>query len=409
MKVGVLTTFSSWSEAYSLVHVVGSQIRMLKKAGYEPVLFVSTNYYGQTPDCEVRKIVPVFTYENYMTVSSIPNELVEKIKVALEDNMQDIDICFSHDILLQDFFLAHNLAVRMVNLPILWYHWLHSQPNSVKIANINDGHRIVFLNYTDRLSTAEKFNTWTDNVDIVYNSIEPHTYVGDETTDLCKKILEGKDLKMALPFCTTRMAAKGVPKLLRLAGKLKLQGKSVGVCLLNSNANMEREKTAIQTMKDLGYSYGLTDDDFVFTSTLGKHLECGVPHHVVRDIFSLTNLFIFPTTTESCSLVLLEAMSGGNRLVLNDDVPSLKEIGGFKDAIYMKFGSIWFNTKYDNEDKYYEDYAKIILRRMSEPFMEDRAKLFSEDEIWKTQLNRLVNFQNCSLTVKDGACPELTR
>jgi hypothetical protein len=408
MKIGILTTFSSWAESYSLVHVVDSQISMLKKAGYDPVLFVSTNFYGNHPDCEIRKIVPIYIYENYTTVASIPNELTMSIKSALEENMQDIDICFTHDILLQDFFLAHNLAVRLVNLPILWYHWLHSQPTGVKISNINDGHKIVFLNYTDRLAVAERFTTWTDNVEIVYNSIEPHTYVGDETTKLCSKILEHKDIKIAYPFCTTRMGAKGVAKLLRLAGKIKKEKKSVGVCLLNSNANCEREKKSIEAMKNIAYSYGLDDEDFVFTSIIAPHLECGVPHHVVRDIFSLTNLFIFPSTTESCSLVLLEAMSGGNRLVLNDDVPSMKEMGGFKDAIYMKFGSNWLETKYNDEDKYYQDYAKIILRRMKEPFMEDRRNLFSEENIWETQLKRLVSLSSCS-TVKDASCQELTQ
>ena len=403
MKIGILTTFSSWADTYSLVHVVGAQIRMLKKAGYSPVLFVAENYYGEEPDCEVRKVVPIFVYEKYMNVSSIPSELVDKIKQSLEDNMKDIDICFTHDILLQDYFLAHNLAVRKVDLPIIWYHWLHSQPSGIKIANLTSGHRIVFLNYTDRLAVAERFSVWTDSIDIVYNCIEPHTYVGGETTDLCKKVLEGKDIRVAYPFCTTRMGAKGVAKLLKLVGKIKKQGKSVGVCLMNSNATAEREKNSIQSMKELSYSYGLDDTDFVFTSTLDKQLEQGVAHYVVRDMFSLTNLFIFPTTVESCSLVLLEAMSGGNRLVLNDDVPSLKELGGFKDAVYMKFGSVWLDTKYSDEDKYYTDYSKIILKRMPEPFMEDRVKLFTENEIWNTQLKRLVSLQASCSTVNDGS------
>ena len=147
MRIGILTTFSEWQEAYSLVHIVSAQIRMLQRNGYDPVLFVNSDFRGEAP-CEVRKIVPVFTYETYSDISSIPSHLVDQIKDALEANMKDIDVCLTHDILLQDAFLPHNLAVRKVNLPILWRHWIHSQPNNVKVNNLPEGHKLVFLNYT---------------------------------------------------------------------------------------------------------------------------------------------------------------------------------------------------------------------------------------------------------------------
>jgi glycosyltransferase involved in cell wall biosynthesis len=325
--------------------------------------------------------VPVFTYENYTDVSSIPSHLVDEIKDALEKNMKDIDICLTHDIMLQDAFLPHNLAVRKISLPIKWFHWIHSQPNNVKISNLPMGHKLVFLNYTDRLQVAERFSTWMDDVKVVYNSVEPHTFVGDKITEECSKILEGKDIKIPYAFCTTRMGAKGVNKLLKLAGRIKANGKSVGVCLMNSNANAEKEKKAIANMSEFAIKCGLTSDDFVFTSTLNRAYECGVPHHVVRDIFSLSNTFIFPTTSECCSLILLEAISAGCKLVLNDDIPSMKEFGGFQ-ALYMKFGSIFRSTSYSNESSYYNDWSKIIIRHMKEP-VEDRAKLFSEKAIWE--------------------------
>ena len=401
-KIGILTTFSSWAESYSLCHVVSAQVRMLKKAGIDPILFVNENFHGSHPDCEIRKIVPVFIYEEYKDVSSIPSGLTAKIKKALEENMKDIDVCFTHDILLQDSFLAHNLAVRIVNLPIIWYHWLHSQPTNVKINNLTDGHKLVFLNYTDRLAVAERFATWTDKVSIVYNTVEPHKFVGNKITELCGKIFEGKDIRVTYPFCATRMGAKGVAKLLKLCGKLKAEGKTIGLCLVSSNANGKREKESIENMKNLAFDYGLTDKDFVFTSNLETYLECGIPHEIVRDLFALSNMFILPSTVECCSLILLEAISAGNRLVLNEDIPSLKEFGGYKDAIYMKFGSHWFNTTYDNEDKYYQDFAKIILKRLKEP-MENRGHLFSESHIWETQLKHLVTFADSSLTVNAGS------
>lgn len=393
MKVGILTTFSNMSETYSLVAIVKNQIDMLTKAGHEVVLFVNENFHGDAP-CEIRAIVPVFSYEQYLSVSSIPSHLVSSIKDALEANMRDIDVCFTHDIVLQDSFLAHNLAIRKVNLPIRWRHWIHSQPNNVKLASVPEGHKIVFLNYADRLSVAERYGTWMSKVGVVYNTVEPFVFGGGQIVEKLSKVFEGKDVKIAYAFCTTRMGAKGVEKLLRLAGKIKANGKSVGICLMNSNANAEREKSAVKNMSGFALSQGLAEEDFLFTSTIGKYLECGVPRDVVRSMFALSNVFIFPTVSECCSMVLLEAMSGENLLVLNDDIPNMKEIGGYDSALYMKFGSLWNNTQYSDENRYFNDWAKIIINQLDSD-MPKRAKkraetVFTNDWVYENQMKDLL-------------------
>ena len=385
MKVGILTTFSNYSQTYSLVHIVDSQIRMLKSMGHDVVLFVNEDFEGKV-DCEVRAVVPVFTYENYDSVSAVPDYLVAKLKESFEEHLKDIDVCFTHDIILQDSFLPHNLAFRKVNLPILWRHWIHSQPNGVRVANVPEGHKIVFLNHADRLSVAERYSTWMENVEVVYNPIEPHEYKEDEITRKVTEVFRFKDVRIGYAFCTTRMGAKGVEKLLRLAGKIKANGKSVGVCLMNSNANAFKEKKAIKSMEDFARDQGLNDRDFVFTSTLDDSYECGIPNSVTRNVFHESNLFVFPTISECCSLVLLEAMSAGNLLVLNGDIDSMKEFGGFGSALYMKFGSIWNKTAYSDENAYYNDWSKIIIRQLDSkmPMLaKERAKLFSEDAISK--------------------------
>jgi hypothetical protein len=370
---------------------------MLAKAGHNVVLFVNTDFRGELDDlpCEVRKIVPVFTYENYQSVASVPNSLVNDIKDKLEESLKDIDLCITHDIVLQDAFIPHNLAVRKINLPIIWRHWIHSQPNTIKINNLPKGHKLVFLNYSDRLAVAERYCIWMDEVGVVYNTISPHEYKGtNELSNQIINIFKSKEVRISYPFCTTRMGAKGVDKLLRLAGKIKNNGKSVGICLVNSNANAGKEKQAIEYMSNTAVKYGLVkNNDFIFTSTLDDLFECGLPHTVARDLFHLANVFIFPTISECCSLVLLEAMSAGNLLVLNDDIPSMKEFGGFDSALYMKFGSIWQNTNYANEDGYYNDWAKIIIRHLDTDMADKsrkRAELFNEDNIWQTQLSKLI-------------------
>jgi hypothetical protein len=356
---------------------------MLKKAGHDVTLFVNEDFEGSV-DCEIKKVIPVFTYENYDSVSAVPDFLIEKIKGVLEEHLKGIDYCFTHDLILQDSFIAHNLALRKVNLPIIWRHWIHSQPNGVKVNNIPEGHKIIFLNHSDRISVAERYSTWMDNVGVVYNPVEPHEYKDDEITKKVTEVFRFKDIRITYPFCTTRMGAKGVEKVLKIAGKIKANEKAVGVCLINSNANAFKEKKAIEDMSEFARKNGLNDRDFVFTSTLDKSYECGLPNSVTRNVFAQGNLFVFPTISECCSLVLLEAMSAGNLLVLNGDIDSMREFGGFDSALYMRFGSIFNKTVYSNEDSYFNDWAKIIIRQMDSRMRfksKERSKLFSEDSI----------------------------
>lgn len=391
-KIGILTTFDYWAQTYSLVSIVESQLNMLQSNGYEPVLFVNECFQDNPKlTCEVRKVVPVFTYEDYPDISAVSEDLVHRIKKALVHNLQDIDICFTHDLLLQASFLPHNLALRRIDLPIQWYHWIHSQPDGVKLDSLPTGHKLVFLNYSDRLRVAERFRTWMDEVEVVYNPIESYQPTGDTTLT---SVFNDKNVRIAYAFCTTRMGAKGVLKVIKIAGKIKNQGKTVGLCFMNSNANAAKEKASINSMLEESSRVGLTKQDICFTSLLDAKYELGVPRAMAREVFAQSNLFIFPTISECCSLVLFEAMSGQNLIVLNEDIPSMKEFGGFDSALYMKFGSIFQQTSYSSETIYYNDWAKIITRMLNSD-MPERAKkradtMFNEKWIWENQLKRLL-------------------
>ncbi len=71
--------------------------------------------------------------------------------------------------------------------------------------------------------------------------------------------------------------------------------------------------------------FGLDDSDMVFTSDMGY--PQGFPRSAVFELFTLSNLFICPSYSESFGLTVLEAASRGNFLVLNEMVPALEEIG----------------------------------------------------------------------------------
>jgi hypothetical protein len=120
--------------------------------------------------------------------------------------------------------------------------------------------------------------------------------------------------------------------------------------------------------------------------------ELGVPREVVTQLFQLSNLFIFTSTSENCSLILLEAMNAGCILVLNLDVPSLREFGK-ENALYFGFGSIHINRDYASKEAYMNDVARVIIAELANNralrAKVDLRKHFNWDIVFKTQLEPL--------------------
>ena len=135
MKIGILTNFYQWDNAYSLTSVVKSQLEVLVKYGYEAVLFVHDNFKdeGDVPEgVEVRKVIPRFGLVDYSGNQSLEegfDDQVKKTKQALEEHMQDIDVALTHDWIFQGWKLPYNVAMREASLKCRWLHWVHSAPS----------------------------------------------------------------------------------------------------------------------------------------------------------------------------------------------------------------------------------------------------------------------------------------
>jgi hypothetical protein len=89
---------------------------------------------------------------------------------------------------------------------------------------------------------------------------------------------------------------------------------------------------------------------------------------------------------------MLEAALSKNLLVLNEDFPPMKDF--FQEqALYFRFGSLIQRTDYNDEDKWYEDVAKIILSEIKEnKLINSFTKMkqqFNLDYIFKEQIEPL--------------------
>ena len=406
--IGVYTTFYSFDAAYSLTSVVRDQLQALVKYKYKTVLFVLPSFKDDklVPEgVEIRKVIPQIILEPYKELRYPDHwkEDVRKVKEMLEKNASDITDMICHDIFFIDCYLPYNIALRESNLKCNIYAWTHSAP-SFRPQLDNNPHanrfvlpprtKLVYLNHYQDNDLAEMYGAWIKDVRIVHNSRDPRMFwdLDPFVNKLINKysLLE-KDIISVYPLSTPRMiSGKGLDKAIKLLSKLKELNYKVCLIALNAHANAERDKNQIRQTSIWASDRGILNTDLIFSSMEdAPTYEAGVSPKIISDFFRLSNVFIFPTTSENCSLVLLEAMMAGNLLALNKQVPSLREFAG-DNALYFDFN--YRDDEKENE-RYYLDLAKILASQFEQQKpLQAKRNLFNNfnfDAVFKRQIEPL--------------------
>lgn len=420
-SVGLLTTFGSFDPAYSPCNVVKHQLNMLVRYGYNPILFVLDCFPKDfvIKGVEIRRVIPTTAFEPYQGIAqhhNIPQQFekdVAKITPAFEQHFKDIDIMLCHDIIFQDSFLAYNAALRKMVMPIgiKFYHWMHSgpskRPSSMTepvsfLYTLPPRSKLIYMNRYDVTRAAEMYGVFQDSVRVVHNPIDYRLQEGTEllTDEIISHYgLNKADVIAIYPLSTTRMGAGGkqLDKAIKVMAGLKECGNSVRLIVPNAHANGEREKTAIAAMRKLAEKYGLDPRfEILFTSLIDPKWEHGIPHNVVVQLLRYSDIFLFPSVSENCPLVLLEAALGKNLMILNEDFMPMKDFVG-PHALYFKFDSATTVTSHsgypDGEDGYYRDVAKIINAELLHNKIYQANKTirreFNIDHIFKMQIEPL--------------------
>lgn len=374
-KVGIFTTFYNYDRAYSIVSVVHDQLCAHIRNGYEPVLFVLESFEddAEVPEgVEIRKVIPQIILEPYQG-QGVPDSIeedVSKVEIAIRTHAKDIDIMLTHDIIFIDTYLPYNMALRRADLPCRYFHWIHSAPSPRP--HLEDSHhanrytlppnsKLVYLNNEKAQALAEMYGTYLRNVRVISNSRDPRTFWNmDEVTAqiIDKTNLLEADVISVYPVSTPRMVdGKQIDVVIKIHQALQSLGLKTRLIVPNAHANGEREKKMVEERHS---------PDVFFTSMLGY--EHGVPQEVVSNLFRLSNVFIFPSISENCSLILLEAMLSGNLLVLNEDCSGMREFGR-DHALYFKFGNLDMGIRNEENalqiNTYLLDIAKIIRSELS--------------------------------------------
>lgn len=407
-RVAILTTFFECESGYSLIGVAETQIRMLLTNGYDPVVLVQSNW--EPPEREgslwvpeqidLRPVIPRMK----LTEGVHPQfeERVGKILAALRENLADVDVVISHDIMLQKFYKEHNVAVRKYaqeRSDLLWLHYLHSCPTPEGKRRFPESCRyvpppgyIVYPNHSDIPQVIRTYDLvgqeWRVKANRASHAIDP--FKAFNYDPLTRKLAEkadflGGDVVICYPARLDR--GKQPEKIVRVAAGVSRIGFEPRLLIIDWQSMGGHFQKYINELLDLAKELGI-DGKVNFTSRLDDECSQGVPRHVVSELLDLSNVYVHPSRIETYSFTVHEAMLRGCLTVLNYDLPVIRELYGDL-AIYMDFGSDRFDRSYSpDEQSFFNDEAKRLMAEMSQ----NRAvlaktqarKYWNPTELWRT-------------------------
>lgn len=419
MKIGICTAFSAMLDFYSLTSVLLSQIKMIVESGHRVFLIVMNDFgwhnmpawakqYENDGKLVIIPCIPAFNKIDYMSRADITEEhekvLVPKIVSALKVETRGLDAVFTHDLLFTGWNLPIGLAVNEVcdESTAPWFHWIHSVPGGSRdYWRLPNNSYLVYPNNEDRVRCAENFKTWKENVLVIPHCCDLRDFA--MTSEFAKKLVSqydvfGADIVQVYPIPTDRADAKGIPWVIKMMAMFKNLGQKVRLIVPNAWCTVPQHRDTVDRYYDMGKNLGLNDSEIIFTSKAYPEREVGLPMSDVKDLAMCGNIFICPTTSETFGLSLAEAAALGNLLILNDDLPMLKDIcGGVGNAIWAKFGSAFYKTSHKDPDRYIHDICQIVLHHIdnSHEFKSKRhyRQNYRREAVWLKLENAIKAFK----------------
>ena len=401
MKIGIITTFQSFMPQYSLTGIVKDRAEMLTKYGHEVHLFVSERYHGEDFPANVilEKKIPFTHLADYHTMAqftgddksytpapgcSTPAEhqlIKNKTAAMLRETLHDYDMVFTEDIVFQGWHLPFAVAIMEASkdLPnVKWLHAIHSVPSAGsdfwQINLYGKRHKLLYPNRSDALRVAEQFRGVLDDVRAIphikdIRSLFDYSQDTKDFIDWCPNVMQAEIVQI-YPASVDRLEAKRLSEVIGIFSHLKRMGKSICLVVATQWATGQKQLDIINTYKkqatDLNLDIGT---DIVFTPDFKpegqeKRFGVGIPKHMIRELFLLSNLFIFPTREETFGLVLPEAaLCGSPIVVLNGSLDMMHEVSGY-NALFFNFGSFNRQVNHTNMDALLRDIALIVLGRI---------------------------------------------
>jgi hypothetical protein len=131
---------------------------------------------------------------------------------------------------------------------------------------------------------------------------------------------------------------KQVEWVIKVLACLKALGECVRIIVMDFHSHSEDKQAYRDELKATALEWNLDHEELTFLSEFDESTKAEAPHGLVRELFSIANVFIQPSRSESYSLTAQEAAICGNLLVLNADFPPFREMYG-EQALYFQFSA----------------------------------------------------------------------
>lgn len=355
-KVAIFTTFYEVDSGFSLVSVVETQLKMLLANGYNPIVLVDErwelpkNDFWQSHNLDIRPVVPALNSQ-YITERTIQ---------ILKDNLSDVDVILTHDIILHSFYKPYYNAIKEWGNEKLWLHWIHSRPS---LKQKQPPGYIIYPNASEKPLVCNCFNLQENEHKVIINrashSINPLELF--PYSSLTKDLVESSDFlggDFSLIYPRGGDPGKKTEKILYLLNGIKEAGYSFRLLIVDWQSQGDEFQRYMDKVELLAKELGIS---IHFTSRLDDRCSQGIPRQSVIELLDLSNVYIHPSSGETYGLVVHEAILRGNLVVLNHDVSPMRELFG-ETGIYMDFGSASVKRDYKpNEEVFWIDEAKRLI------------------------------------------------
>jgi hypothetical protein len=417
MDVYLLTNFNVYLKSFSPIIVVKEQLKMLHRAGYHPILIACEGW--ETDDETYKK---TDTKLLYPFAQHDPNSKEEDIQGTvdlaykqLNEVLPDGAKVITHDLIFLPDYTILNLAARKLaqdRPSISWVHWIHSATNP---EIVNEERNMYGAKYAEALNSpfpnsiiaypnaydiprvARNFSFEEDQIVEVPHSTDPTEGMHPLVQRLYDAIGD-VDVLMILPIRLDR--GKYAEANIRLIAACKQNGMSSHLVVCDFQSTGDDKVVYREELKKLATELGA---DVTFLSEFDDLAQMEIPHEIVLDLFTLSNVFLLASKSETYSLIAQEAMLKGNLCLLNQDFAPFRQIYG-KNALYKQFdgANIGFdgyngeiNTKQNNVLDYYLHMAKAVSYYLENDKVV-RAKTFvrtkrNPDYIFKNYLEPLLH------------------
>jgi len=398
---------------------------MLTRAGYTPVLLVCEGW--DPPEDTIfhtTKTKYLYPFAQH-DPSSKAEDIDETVLLAynqLDEVLPDGAIVITHDLIFLPDYTILNIASRKLATDrpsISWIHEIHSATNPDIVGQERSmyGEKyvealnspfpqsvIAYPNAYDISRVARNFNFEEDKIVEIPHSTDPTEGMHPMVKRLYDvKKLGDVEVLMILPIRLDR--GKYAEANVRLISACIQVGLSAHLVFCDFQSTGDDKVVYREDLKRLATDLG-SIEHITFMSEFDDMASMEIPHEVVLDLFSLSNVFLLASKSETYSLIAQEAMLKGNFAILNQDFAPFRQIYG-KNALYKQFdganiaidgynGEI--TTKQNNIIEYYQHMA-IALRYYLENDKVLRAKTWvrtqrNPDAVFRNFLEPLLGFKH---------------